>query len=138
MPPNNLLPGLDRKETDVKFLALLLALLAVVGCTTVPSDVPADPSYASDVQTTIFNNHCIQCHGTSSPPAGYSLTSYAGATGKGSDTVPNVITGNADSSKLYRRITGTESPQMPLGLSPLDTVKTATIRNWTNKGAKDN
>jgi mono/diheme cytochrome c family protein len=137
MPPDNLPVGIERKEKPVKFLALLPALLAVIGCTTAPSEVPADPSYAADIQT-IFNNHCIQCHGNSGPPAGYSLTSHAGATGNGSDSIPNVITGNADSSKLYRKVKGLETPQMPYGQPPLDSVKLETIENWINKGAKNN
>jgi len=114
-----------------------ILILALPGCTTTPSDVPADPSYATDVQP-IFSGNCIGCHGSASPSGGYSLNSYAGALGNGSDTVPNVIPNNADSSKLYRRITGTETPQMPPGQAPLDSVKTATIRNWINKGAKEN
>ena len=118
-------------------LALAALLLASVACKNSPSEVPADPSYATDIQT-IFNSHCIQCHGNSSPSGGYSLTNHAGATGSGSDTIANVIPNSADSSKLYRRITGAETPQMPLGQAALDTVKTATVRNWINKGAKDN
>jgi hypothetical protein len=123
----------------VKFCLLVPAMLVLVllGCTTAPSDVPVDPSYATDVQP-IFSANCITCHGTSSPSGGYSLTSFAGATGPGSDTIPNVVAGSADSSKLYRKVKGIETPQMPLGQAPLDTVKTATIRNWIDKGAKDN
>ena len=117
--------------------ALLILFTAIVGCTTTPSAVPADPSYATDVQS-IFDNHCVTCHGKSTPQAGYSLASRAGVLGNGSDTVPNVIPNSADSSKLYRKITGVETPQMPLGQAPLDTAKIATIRNWINKGAKDN
>jgi mono/diheme cytochrome c family protein len=137
--PNNLLSGKDRKETPVKFCLLVPAMLmlALPGCATSPSDLPADPSYATDVQT-VFNNHCIQCHGNSGPQAGYSLTGRDGAIGSGSDSIPNVIAGSADSSKLYRLISGAEPPQMPLGQAALDTVKTATIRNWIDKGAKDN
>jgi len=117
--------------------AQLILMAALVGCTTTPSVVPADPSYAADVQS-IFDNHCITCHGNSSPQGGYSLASHAGALGDGSDTVPNVIPNSADSSTLYRRTTGVEMPQMPVGGAPLDTVKVATIRNWIDKGAKDN
>lgn len=123
----------------MKFLVLALAItmLALSGCTTVPSDVPADPSYATDVQP-IFNARCLSCHSGTSPSGDYSLASRAGTLGNGSDTVPNVIPGSADSSKLYRRITGAETPQMPPGQPALDTVKTATVRNWIDKGARDN
>ncbi len=114
-----------------------MLMLVLLGCTTAPSDVPVDPSYATDVQP-IFSANCVTCHGTSSPSGGYSLTSYAGATGPGSDTVPNAIPNSTDSSKLYRRVTGAQPPQMPLGQPALDTAKIATIRNWINKGAKNN
>ena len=116
--------------------AIPVLLLLAVACKT-PTGVPADPSFSTDIQT-IFNNHCVACHGNSSPPAGYSLTGHAGATGAGSDTIPNVVPGNADSSKLYRRVTGTETPLMPAGQPALDTLKTATIRNWIDRGAKNN
>lgn len=117
--------------------AQLILTAALVGCTTAPSTVPADPSYATDVQP-VFDGSCITCHSGGAPSGAYSLTSRAGAVGAGSDTVPNVIPDNAASSKLYRRISGVETPQMPPGQAPLDTVKTATIRNWIDKGAKDN
>jgi mono/diheme cytochrome c family protein len=117
--------------------AIVLALLIAVACKNNPSGVPADPSYATDVQT-IFNDHCVTCHGNSSPQAGYSLTGHAGALGNGSDTIPNVIAGRADSSKLYRKVEGIETPQMPYGLPPLGSTKLGIIRNWIDKGAKNN
>lgn len=123
----------------MNFLTVVLAItmLALSGCKTAPSEVPADPSYATNVQP-IFSGNCIGCHGSASPSGGYSLNSHAGALGSGSDTIPNVIPNRPESSKLYRRIIGTETPLMPLGQAQLDTVKTATIRNWINKGAKEN
>lgn len=123
MRPSNLVPA--------------VLLLALLGCTTTPSDVPADPSYSTDIQP-IFNSSCVTCHGDATPYGAYSLTSHAGALGAGSDTVPNVVVNDAASSKLYRRISGAETPQMPQGQAPLDTAKTATVRNWIDKGAKDN
>jgi|GEM_PF-1366145 len=111
-----------------------MLVTVLLDCDSTPSSVPADPSYAADVQT-IFGASCITCHGTSSPSGSYSLTSYAGATGPGSDTVPNVAAGSANSSQLYRRLLGNETPQMPLGQPALDTVKTTTVRNWIDNGA---
>ena len=108
----------------MKFLPLALAILlpALSGCTTAPSEVPADPSYATDVQP-ILNNGCITCHGDAAPSGGYSLTSRSGAVGGGSDTVPNVVPNSASSSKLYRRISGAETPQMPAGQPPLAAIR---------------
>jgi hypothetical protein len=118
-------------------LILLLALVLVgAGCTTGPTSAPADPSYSSDVQP-IFGSHCVSCHGGSSPRAGYALTSRAGAMGNGSDSLPNVVPGSADASKLYRVVAGLEPPAMPPG-QPLDAVQQQTIKNWIDKGAKDN
>ena len=113
------------------------ALLLAAACGTPTAGVPADPSYASNIQP-IFDAHCVSCHGGPSPKAGYSLASRAGAMGNGSDSLPNVVPGNADSSKLYRKVAGVETPQMPLGRPALDSQKLQTIRNWVNKGAKDN
>jgi mono/diheme cytochrome c family protein len=112
-------------------------VLLLAACRTTPPLVPPDPSYATDIQA-IFNIHCLTCHGNSNPQAGYSLTTRAGALGAGSDSIANVIAGSADSSKLFLRVMGIETPQMPMGQTPLDSVKTGTIRNWINKGAKDN
>jgi hypothetical protein len=121
----------------VRTTLLFVLGLLVAGCDSGPNGAPADPSYASDVQP-IFNSRCVGCHGGSSPSQGYSLTSRAGAMGNGSDTLPNVVAGSANSSTLYRRVAGLETPQMPFGQAPLDEVKQQTIKNWINKGAKDN
>ena len=118
-------------------LAPAMLMLVLLGCTTAPSDVPVDPSYATDVQP-IFSANCVTCHGTSSPSGGYSLTSHAGATGPGSDTIPNVIPSAADSSKLYHRVTGTVMPQMPKERPPLNAVQLTTIKKWIDQGAKNN
>jgi mono/diheme cytochrome c family protein len=115
----------------------VVLLVALAGCAGTGGLVPADPSYATDVQP-VFDHSCVGCHGAASPSGSYSLASRAGALGPGSDSIPNVIAGRADSSKLYRRLTGIETPRMPLGGAALDTVSTGTVRNWVNKGAKDN
>jgi len=114
-----------------------LAGLLLLACRGTPGPVPADPSYAADVQP-VFNSNCISCHGATAPSGNYSLTSRAGALGTGSDSIPNVIPGSAGSSKLYLRVTGDEAPRMPQGGAPLDSVETGTVRNWIDKGAKDN
>ncbi len=121
----------------MKLAVLMSVVLVLVGCTTPSSQVPADPSFASDIEP-IFSQYCLSCHTAGNPEGSYALDSYAGALGGGTDTIPNVIPGNADSSLLYRRVAGIQLPQMPLGGAPLDTSRIATIRNWIDQGAKNN
>jgi len=116
---------------------LTLAALLLSACEPAARLVPADPSYAADVQP-VFNRSCIGCHSAASPAGDYSLTSRAGALGPGADSVPNAVAGDAGASRLYLRITGAETPLMPQGGPPLDTVETGTVRNWIDKGTKDN
>lgn len=115
-------------------IVLVLAVLAAIGCES-SEQVKNDPSFADDVKP-IFTSSCATsgCHADSNPKGNYVLTSRAGALGNGSDTVPNVIPGDSDSSLLYQRIDLGDMP--PSG--PLDAMKSATIRNWINQGAKDN
>lgn len=121
----------------MRFFLVLVAVL-VVACQE-SEQVKTDPSFKDDVQP-ILNASCATsgCHSGAAPGGSYDLTSRAGILGTGTDTVPNVIAGMADSSTCYRRITGDETPQMPQGATPLDNMKSATIRNWINQGAKDN
>ncbi|MDD4051866.1 MAG: hypothetical protein PHR28_08220 [candidate division Zixibacteria bacterium] len=43
----------------------------------------------------IFDAHCISCHGDASPSGSYSMTTFDGIRGDGSDAVPNAIPGDA-------------------------------------------
>ncbi len=121
-------------------MRLILVFVAVLAIACQKSEqVKTDPSFRDDVQP-IFDASCATsgCHSGATPSGSYDLTSHAGTLGTGTDTIPNVIAGSADSSKCYRRITGDETPQMPQGATPLDNMKSATIRNWINQGAKNN
>jgi len=114
---------------DFSLLAAIAALLACAG-----SQQPKpDPSYSSDVQP-VFNANCVSCHSGAAPTGSYDLSGRTGALGNGSDTLPNVIAGNADSSLLYRRLS--EGTMPPSG--PLDLMDITTVRNWIDRGARDN
>jgi ubiquinol-cytochrome c reductase cytochrome b subunit len=114
-------------------IAALSLLLACAG----PSAVPQHPHFAADVLP-VLNANCAGCHGATAPDGNYSVTSHAGVLGVGTDSTPNVTTGQPDSSLIYQRITGAATPQMPLGGVPLDTVESGTVRNWIADGAQDN
>jgi len=117
-------------------MRLLIAcglILVLAGCDP-GAPVNADPSYKDDVQP-IFTASCVACHSGTAPAAGYDLTTRAGAMSEGTDTIPNVIAGSADSSRLYQML---DQGLMPKNAPALDQTKIALIRNWINKGAKDN
>ena len=116
----------------MRLTVLCLGLLLVLACTE-SEQVPADPSYADDVEP-LFNTSCVGCHGSGQQNGNYRLDSRAGTMGEGSDPVPNVIPGEPDSSSLYQRLNlGTMPPS-----GPWDETKIQTVKNWITKGAKDN
>lgn len=116
----------------MKYLTVLSVLLLVVACTQ-SEQVKTDPSYSDDVQP-IFTANCVGCHGSAAQNGNYRLDSRAGAMANGSDTVPNVIPGEPDSSKLYQNLDFGTMP--PTG--PLEGMKIQTVKNWITQGAKDN
>ena len=123
------------------FIGIPLALaLLLMGCgdesssTDTSGEGVENPSFSKHVQP-ILEANCTRCHGSSSPNGGYSLTSYAGIMGNGSDDKANVVPGKPSESFLYQRI---ESGTMPLGGDRLASKDIATIRNWIGQGAQDN
>lgn len=103
----------------------------------------SDPTTVSDsfaVVQTIFDNHCVGCHGGATPDAGMSLEagrSYASIVGV--DTLvfcpggKRVVPGDPDGSCLYHLVAAGQMP--PTGT--LDDVLVDTIRAWIAAGAKD-
>jgi hypothetical protein len=124
----------------MKALAALFAILLLAGCGGQPAQTQASNaavSYARDIQP-ILTQTCMPCHaGGKDARGGYDLTCYPGTMGNGSDSTPNVIPGNADSSTLYVRLTGTVPLQMPKGRPALNAAQLATIKKWIDQGAKN-
>jgi hypothetical protein len=131
----------------IKALALLFAALLIAGCGSQPAapasaktETPAtvEVSFAKDVQP-ILTQTCMPCHaGGKDAKGSYDVTGYAGVMGNGSDSIPDVIPGNADSSILYLRLTGTLQPQMPKARPPLNAGQLTTVKKWIDQGAKNN
>jgi len=66
--------------------------------TTTPPTGGASVTYSTDVQPIIETNGCTRCHDPGpSRAGGYDLSDFAGIMAAGSDDVPNVIPGDADS-----------------------------------------
>ena len=123
----------------MKALALLLAVLLIAGCgSRTAGPASGDVSFSRQALP-IFSQTCMPCHAGGTAAKGkYDVTGYAGVMGNGSDSIPDVIPGNADSSTLYRRVNGTVPPQMPKGRPPLSAAQLATIKKWIDQGAKNN
>jgi hypothetical protein len=92
-----------------------------------------EPSFASEVAP-VLAQKCISCHSASQAMASLNLTTAEGAL-KGGQKGPAIVPGNAEGSRLYRRITGQEQPAMPLGAKLSDT-EISVLKNWINSGAK--
>ena len=139
-------------------LAPLPLFLAVSGCGGGPSEldpsgssgtvreVIEDPSFASDIQPIFNREGCTNgaCHGVGAS-AGLILEtgeSYAALVGVTSTQTgyERVTAGKASDSYLIIKLEGTQAvgARMPIGGAPLDPVDMGTLKNWVNKGAKNN
>jgi len=108
--------------------------------------VKADPSFATDVFQVLTRNGCTAggCHGGGQ--GGLTMTSatngYAHLVGVPSTETGElrVLAGNADDSYLVKKLEGRAAvgARMPLGGAPLTATDLQNIKNWINRGAKNN
>ncbi len=111
-----------------------------------PTTPIADPSFANDIQP-IFNNNCAlsDCH-NSTAQAGLVLSqgvAYNNIVNVASTQVPalmRVSPSDATNSYLVKKIEGTQTvgTRMPQGRGALNSVSIQNIKNWVNRGAKNN
>lgn len=138
-----------KQKKFILVIALLLALNAFSckkGGSDVPETVKADPSFANDIQP-VFTNNCALsgCH-SSTAQAGLILLqgqSYSNLINVNSTQEPNrirVLPGDAGNSYLVIKIEGNQTvgARMPFGRSPLSSVQIQNIKNWIDRGAKNN
>ncbi|MGB7295849.1 MAG: hypothetical protein WBC70_09705 [Candidatus Aminicenantales bacterium] len=133
----------------------MLAVLAVLfssGCggdssttTEPPPTVKEDPSFAADIQS-IFNKNCVSsgCHNASASGGLVLLQgqAYANLINVASTQEPGktrVIPNDAANSYIVIKLEGrqTNGSRMPLG-GTLDANSIQNIKNWIDKGAKNN
>lgn len=133
------------------FLAVMTFLL-LSGCssdsatnTTPPPTVKEDPSYAADIQS-IFTNRCISsgCHNAGAAGGLVLLQgqSYSNLVNVASTQEPGktrVIPSDSANSYIVIKVEGrqTNGSRMPLG-GTLDSNSIQNIKNWIDKGAKNN
>lgn len=110
---------------------------------TVSAGAGQNVSFSASIQP-IFNNNCSGCH----PGRGVQFSLQAGesygnlvnvaATTGPCAGMPPVNPFNADSSALYRRVSGTCGDRMPIGGSALSQAQLNLIATWINQGARNN
>jgi len=87
----------------------------------------------------ILNVNCaiVGCHNDGAAAGGLRLNSYANLL-RGSRYGAVVYPYDAQSSKLIKRIKGTETPRMPKDRPSLSTSDQGLLTNWINGGARNN
>ncbi len=88
----------------------------------------------TDVQAVL--KRCGQCHGPTLQMSKLDLSSRE-AMLKGGEKGPAIVPGDAEASPLYRRISGLQTPAMPMPPVPaLNAQEIELVKNWINQGAK--
>lgn len=110
--------------TIVLLLALLLSLL--------PASAEDKINYTDHILPLVEAN-CSKCHNPDRHKADLDLTSYQAAL-KGSADGAIVVSGNVDSSKLWKSLTHAEEPFMPPNRPKLADKDLDTFRKWIADG----
>jgi hypothetical protein len=131
-------------------LALLFALLSVVGCEHAdPLDPDRIEPTLSSIQANIFDLSCAVsgCHlGNSAPfgldlSAGNARSNLVNVNSTQCDGLPRVTPGDPDDSCIIRKLEGgpgIRGQRMPLTGAPLPQEQIDLIRAWIADGAPDN
>jgi len=83
----------------------------------------------------ILRQKCAQCHGEAVQMAGLDLRTRESLL-KGGAQGAAIVPGDAEASRLYRRVAGLEKPVMPMApLPPLTPEEIATLKSWIDRGA---
>jgi Protein of unknown function (DUF1553)/Protein of unknown function (DUF1549)/Planctomycete cytochrome C len=105
------------------------------------SNLPIISHNAQESQSTekqvlsIIQQKCLQCHGEAVRMSNLDLRTRE-AMLKGGDNGPAIVPGNADASRLYRRVAGLEKPVMPMApMPPLSSQEIAALKYWIDQGA---
>jgi predicted nucleic acid-binding Zn-ribbon protein len=81
----------------------------------------------------LIENHCAKCHNGDKKKGDLDLTSYNGAM-KGGGSGQVVMSGNPDSSKLYKSISHAEEPTMPPNKPRLPDRELEVFKKWIAGG----
>jgi hypothetical protein len=110
------------------------AIATLLSAQAIPAPPAAGVSFATDIEP-ILERNCRSCHGETQQAGRLDLRTRESALrggARGSDLVP----GNAEQSRLYRRIAGLELPSMPAKGASLTAAEIAAVKHWIDGGAK--
>jgi len=111
--------------------------LTLLAFTLVPSVGEAGQGIQTSHQEAreILKQKCLQCHGEALQMSNLDLRTQESML-KGGKKGAALVPGNAEASRLYRRVAGLEQPAMPMAPVPALTVQEITIiREWITQGA---
>ena len=91
-------------------------------------------TFAKDIQP-ILAGSCWNCHGDTVQLSKFDLRTRESAL-KGGEHGSDVVPGNAEQSRMYRRVAGLEKPSMPAQGVPLTAAQVAAVKKWIDDGAK--
>ena len=123
------------KITEGSRRVALSSTLALIACAAVLSPgLQAQQVSETDVQAAL--KRCSQCHGPNLQMSKLDLSTREGML-KGGEKGPAIVPGDAEASPLYRRISGLQTPAMPMAPVPaLNAQEIELVKNWINQGAK--
>jgi hypothetical protein len=100
-----------------------------------PTQTPAGAvSFTADIQP-ILTSSCLNCHGDGVQLSKFDLRTRESAL-KGGEHGSDIVPGNAEQSRMYRRVAGLEKPSMPAQGAPLSAAQIAAVKKWIDDGAK--
>jgi len=108
------------------------SLVLILGLPAVAQQAPVD--FMRDVHP-ILAAKCFACHGGDKRSGGLSLQEYEDVL-KGGRSGAAVMPGDSKQSLIMLRVTGVNTPQMPLAGPKLTPQEVATLRSWIDEGAR--
>ena len=118
----------------VSNLVGLSAVLALISLLPAGAAAQSGVQFFSHEVRPIMERTCWNCHSDQIQSSGLDLSSREGAL-LGGLRGPAIVPGNAADSLLFRQVSGTEGPAMPLGV-PLTEEEIEVFRTWINEGAE--
>ena len=118
------------------FAVGVLLATPIVALLSAQSPAPASApriSFEQDVKP-ILEKNCLSCHGETMQAGRFDLRTRDSAV-RGGQRGSDIVAGDAEASRLYRRIAGLERPSMPAQAEPLPAAQIAAIKTWIAEGA---
>jgi hypothetical protein len=116
------------------------------GTPDIPETVISDPSFSGDIQP-IFSNNCAVsgCHNSTAQAGlnlsqGLALANIVNVASTQDPSKMRILPADAANSYLVIKIEGNQTvgDRMPQGRSALSSVRIQNIKNWVDRGAKNN